>query len=111
VKYSLNPLSPLFLACSRSSTTFRSSGRDVRTPISSLKRVSSLTFTQATKSINIHLLFSRIDTIFLRCDKVEESFRATIQFVELPVLRIERERRVLALLVFGENREKKRPMM
>ena len=39
VKYKVKELSPLFLAASRSVTTFFNKGSDVRTPISSLWQV------------------------------------------------------------------------
>jgi hypothetical protein len=109
VKYSERALPPLFLAASRSSTTFLRRGNDVKIPISSLIHVVSTT----TETTGRNSLLARVDPILLRSDQIKQRLRTTIQLVQLPLLRLRPPRplRVVRHVLLVEDPEQESPVV
>jgi hypothetical protein len=106
VKYSVTELPPWFRAASRSSTTFRRRGSEVRTPISSLQTRNA--FSDLKMGFEERSLLFWVYPVLLRCDEVKKCFGPPVKLVQLPVPR--RLKWVRATMLI-ENCEKKGAVM
>ena len=79
VKYRVSEHSSLFRAFSRSPTTFRRRGNEVKTPISSLEARINVRSTKSRIKCNLLLLW--INAILLGRDEVEQGFSTSIQLM------------------------------